>query len=72
MIRLFDLPHNLSEEKGDRMRGNEKDCICERPNGKHREFCDAYRLAQFEIYIASALFNPTPSIGQGEEIDDGR
>jgi len=29
------------------MKGNEKDCICEKPNGKHREYCDAYRLSEF-------------------------
>ena len=29
------------------MKGNEKDCICEKPNGKHRKHCDAYRLSEF-------------------------
>ena len=29
------------------MKGNEKDCICEKAENKHREYCDAYRLAEF-------------------------
>ena len=29
------------------MKGNEKDCICEKPKGKHRKHCQAYRLAEF-------------------------
>lgn len=29
------------------IKGNEKDCICEKPNGKHRKYCDAYRLSEF-------------------------
>ena len=29
------------------MKGNEKDCICDKPNGKHRKHCDAYRLSEF-------------------------
>lgn len=35
------------------MKGNESDCICEKPNGKHRKRCDAYRLSEFEKKIAS-------------------
>ncbi len=35
------------------IKGNEKDCICEKPKGKHRRHCDAYRLAQFFIEMAS-------------------
>lgn len=35
------------------MKGNEKDCICEKPKGKHRKHCDAYRLSQFFIKMAS-------------------
>jgi hypothetical protein len=31
------------------MKGNEQDCICEKPKGKHRKNCDAYRLGQFFI-----------------------
>lgn len=34
------------------MKGNEQDCICEKPNGKHRKRCDAYRLSEFEKKIA--------------------
>lgn len=29
------------------MLGNEKDCICDKPNGKHLEHCDAFRLSEF-------------------------
>jgi hypothetical protein len=29
------------------MKGNEKDCICEKPKGKHRKYCDAFRLSEF-------------------------
>lgn len=29
------------------IKGNEKDCICEKPNGKHRKYCDAYLLKEF-------------------------
>ena len=36
------------------VRGNEKDCICEKPNGKHRKYCDAYRLSEFYKKIASS------------------
>jgi hypothetical protein len=28
-------------------KGNEKDCICEKPKGKHRKNCDAFRLSEF-------------------------
>ena len=31
------------------MKGNEQDCICEKSKGKHRKYCDAYRLSQFFI-----------------------
>ena len=29
------------------MKGNEKDCICEKPKNKHHKYCDAYRLSEF-------------------------
>ena len=29
------------------MKGNEQSCICEKPKGKHRKSCDAYRLSEF-------------------------
>lgn len=29
------------------MKGNEKDCICEKPKGKHKKNCDVYRLSEF-------------------------
>ena len=27
--------------------GNEQDCICHKPNGKHRNNCNAFRLSEF-------------------------
>ena len=39
------------------MKGNEKDCICEKPNGRHRKYCDAYRLSEFLKKMAS-IKNP--------------
>jgi hypothetical protein len=41
------------------MKGNEKDCICEKPKGKHRKRCDAYRLSVFLITCA-AFLPPNP------------
>lgn len=35
------------------MKGNEKDCICAKINGKHTRRCDAYRLSEFEKKAAS-------------------
>ena len=35
------------------MKGNEKDCICEKPNGKHKKYCDAFRLSEFLKKLAS-------------------
>ncbi len=29
------------------MKGNEKDCICEKSKGKHKNYCNAYRLSEF-------------------------
>ena len=29
------------------MKGNEQDCICHKPKGKHTKYCDAYRLSEF-------------------------
>lgn len=29
------------------MKGNEQDCICAKPNDKHEEYCNAYRLSEF-------------------------
>lgn len=40
------------------MRGNEKDCICEKPDGKHRKHCDEYRLSQFLLELSAIKFNP--------------
>ena len=35
------------------MKGNEKDCICEKQNGKHKKYCDAFRLSEFLKKLAS-------------------
>ncbi|MCR4308095.1 MAG: hypothetical protein NUV80_06060 [Candidatus Berkelbacteria bacterium] len=40
------------------MKGNEQDCICHKPNGKHTKNCDAYRLSEFEKKIASIPSQP--------------
>jgi hypothetical protein len=38
------------------MKGNEKDCICSKTDkGNHKKYCDAYRLSQFLIEVASVL-----------------
>lgn len=43
------------------MKGNEQDCICEKPKEKHRKYCDAYRLAQFFIKVSSIKPDDTKS-----------
>lgn len=35
------------------MRGNEKDCICHKPKGKHTKRCDAYRLSEYLKRVAN-------------------
>jgi len=35
------------------VKGNEQDCICEKPKGKHRKHCDAFRLSEFLNKCAS-------------------
>ena len=34
-------------------KGNKKDCICEKPNGKHKEYCDSFRWYKFLIRASS-------------------
>jgi hypothetical protein len=29
------------------LKGNEKDCICHKPNGRHTRYCDSFRLSEF-------------------------
>lgn len=41
------------------MKGNEKDCICAKQDGKHTRRCDAYRLSEFEKKMVAVLV-PTP------------
>jgi hypothetical protein len=38
----------------DELKGNEEDCICAKPKGKHEDFCDAYRLSKFFKKFASS------------------
>ena len=35
------------------IKGNEKDCICHKPKGKHTKYCDAFRLSEFLKRCAS-------------------
>lgn len=35
------------------MKGNEKDCICEKPKGKHRKYCDEFRFNVFLLKCAN-------------------
>jgi len=37
------------------IKGNESDCICHKPKGKHTQSCDAYRLAGFVKKSAGAI-----------------
>ena len=37
------------------MKGNEKDCICEKPKGKHKKYCDAYRWSEFIKKVTGVL-----------------
>lgn len=39
---------------GENMKGNEKDCICHKPKGKHTKYCDAFRLSEFLKKCAAA------------------
>ena len=38
------------------MKGNEKDCICEKLKGEHREYCNAYRFSEFIKKLAGVLY----------------
>ena len=42
------------------IKGNEKDCICDKPNGKHTRYCDAYRLSEFFKKCVNAKISLTP------------
>lgn len=37
------------------MNGNDKDCICHKPKGKHTKQCDAFRLSEFLKKCASVI-----------------
>ena len=39
------------------VKGNEKDCICEKQNSKHKKYCDAYRLSEFYIQCVAVLIS---------------
>lgn len=49
------------------MKGNEKDCICEKSSGKHRRNCDAYRLSEFFIKASAVMPNPIEPIKDWRE-----
>lgn len=38
------------------MIGNDKDCICHKPEDKHTKRCDAYRLSEMYKKCASIIF----------------
>ena len=40
------------------MKGNEKDCICVKGEGRHTRRCDAYRLSEFLKKMASIKYKP--------------
>lgn len=48
------------------MKGNEKDCICPKLGGKHREYCDKYRLSEFMKKTASISHPTPPELGEGK------
>lgn len=37
------------------MKGNEINCICHKPSGKHTKECDAFRLSEFLKKCAATL-----------------
>lgn len=48
------------------IKGNEQDCICEKPKGKHRKFCNAYRMSEFFKKCSAVLKNKKKSILSNE------
>ena len=58
------------------IKGNEKDCICEKPNGKHRKRCDAYRMSNFLIEASRVIsagknFKESPVPSKVDEFEKG-
>lgn len=49
------------------MKGNEKDCICHKPNEKHTRRCDAFRLSEFEKEAAGIMSNQEPKLTPEEK-----
>ena len=47
------------------MKGNEQDCICSKPKGKHKKYCDAYRLSVFFTKCAAQKYLK-------KEVDNGK
>lgn len=45
-----------------KIQGNEEDCICEKPNEKHRKHCNVYRLEQFLIKVARTTMSKEISL----------
>ena len=48
------------------MKGNEQDCICHKPNGKHTERCDAYRLSEFFKKCGAVALQQKGQLDRGE------
>lgn len=43
-------------------KGNESSCICEKPKGRHKKHCDAYRLSEFLLKASLPMQNNTPQL----------
>ena len=52
------------------MKGNEQDCICAKPNGKHSKRCDAYRLSEFGIKMASITIKTMDKENWEKQLDE--
>ena len=57
----------LPKKKIKAVKGNEKDCICDKPNGKHKKHCDAFRLSEFLKQMASVKTPTTVVVGEKKE-----
>ena len=43
------------------IKGNEQDCICHKPKGKHKKYCDAFRFWAFMGKIFGAKIKKSSS-----------
>jgi len=50
-------------------KGNEVDCICHKPNGKHVDGCNAFRLAEFFKKCGGAVLVGAKAIRNKAEQD---